>query len=104
MPSVKPVLISPVCVLDPTKTADTTMGLLVTPESLKALRAKVRKRGYVDGNEMARVFAWLRPNDLIWNYWVNNYLMGHSPKPFDILYWNADPVRDRKSTRLNSSH
>ncbi|MDY0743234.1 alpha/beta fold hydrolase [Paucibacter sp. R3-3] len=86
-------VISPVCVLDPTKTADTTMGLLVTPESLKALRATVKKRGYVDGNEMARVFAWLRPNDLIWNYWVNNYLMGNDPPAFDILFWNADTTR-----------
>jgi polyhydroxyalkanoate synthase subunit PhaC len=51
------------------------------------------EKGYLDGKILAEIFAWLRPNDLIWNYWVNNYLLGHAPKAFDILYWNADPVR-----------
>ena len=60
-----------------------------------AERAKRRsaRKGYLDGNGLAEVFAWLRPGDLIWNYWVNNYLLGKRPPAFDILFWNADTTR-----------
>jgi polyhydroxyalkanoate synthase len=51
------------------------------------------RRGYLDGRTLAEVFAWLRPGDLIWNYWVNNYLLGEDPPAFDILFWNADVTR-----------
>src|SRR6266851_4770857 len=59
----------------------------------KAAIAASAARGYLSGSSLAEVFAWLRPNDLIWNYWVNNYLQGQTPPPFDILYWNADTTR-----------
>jgi polyhydroxyalkanoate synthase len=52
-----------------------------------------QERGFLDGAILAEVFAWLRPNDLIWNYWVNNYLLGRRPPAFDVLYWNADTTR-----------
>jgi polyhydroxyalkanoate synthase len=39
---------------------------------------------------MGSAFTWMRPNDMIWNYWVNNYLLGQDPPVFDILSWNAD--------------
>lgn len=49
--------------------------------------------GYLDGDELTEVFAWLRPTDLVWRYWVNNYLQGRPPTPFDVLHWNADTTR-----------
>ena len=51
------------------------------------------RKGYLDGRSLAEIFAWLRPTDLVWRYWVNNYVQGKSPAPFDVLYWNADTTR-----------
>jgi len=86
-------IVSPVCMLDTSRATDSTMGLLASERSLRALEASVKRKGVVDGCDLARVFAWLRPNDLIWNYWVNNYLLGNNPPSFDILYWNSDTTR-----------
>jgi polyhydroxyalkanoate synthase subunit PhaC len=72
--------------------AGTAAALIDAPTATAAILAS-RSRGYLDGRTLAEVFAWLRPNDLIWNYWVNNYLQGRPPPPFDILYWNADTTR-----------
>jgi polyhydroxyalkanoate synthase subunit PhaC len=82
-----------VCVLDLTTEVDTPLMSLVTPETMNAAKEASRLRGVLEGEDLARVFAWMRPNDLIWNYWVNNYLLGASPPAFDILYWNADTTR-----------
>ncbi|MDH6197835.1 polyhydroxyalkanoate synthase [Mycobacterium frederiksbergense] len=57
-----------------------------------AIRSSARK-GYLDGRAMAEMFAWLRPTDLVWRYWVNNYVQGRTPAPFDVLFWNADTTR-----------
>jgi polyhydroxyalkanoate synthase len=70
-----------------------TISALMDEESVKAATEKSRKKGYLDGAQLAEVFAWLRPNDLVWNYWVNNYLQGKPPPNFDILFWNADTTR-----------
>jgi polyhydroxyalkanoate synthase len=51
------------------------------------------RKGYLDGRSLAEVFAWLRPTDLVWRYWVNNYIEGKPPTAFDVLFWNADTTR-----------
>ena len=83
-----------VCVLD-TQAAveDSTLGLFNSPATIRAAKARSSRKGFVSGEEMASMFAWLRPNDLIWNYWVNNYLLGNSPPAYDVLAWNADTTR-----------
>ena len=68
-------------------------GAVIDERTARLAAAASRARGYLDGRALAEVFAWLRPNDLIWNYWVNNYLLGQKPPPFDILFWNADTTR-----------
>jgi polyhydroxyalkanoate synthase subunit PhaC len=82
-----------VCLLDPNAAEESAFGCLMTPETMRAAKEASRLRGLVDGHELARMFAWMRPNDLIWNYWVNNYLLGNQPPAFDILFWNADTTR-----------
>jgi polyhydroxyalkanoate synthase subunit PhaC len=70
-----------------------TAGAMIDRRTAALATAVSWSRGYLDGRALAEVFAWLRPNDLIWNYWVNNYLQGQTPPPFDILFWNADTTR-----------
>ena len=69
------------------------MGALTSREAAAAAVAESARRGYLDGQALAGVFAWLRPNDMVWNYVVNNYLLGKKPPAFDVLYWNQDAVR-----------
>jgi polyhydroxyalkanoate synthase len=80
-----------VTVLDQSRAG--TAAAMIDQTTAAAAIAASRARGYLDGRALAEVFAWLRPDDLIWNYWVNNYLEGKPPPPFDILYWNADTTR-----------
>jgi polyhydroxyalkanoate synthase len=69
------------------------VGALVDEATAEAAIAVSARKGYLDGRKLAEIFAWLRPGDLIWNYWVNNYLLGREPARFDILFWNADTTR-----------
>jgi polyhydroxyalkanoate synthase len=69
------------------------LGVFIEEEQLKALEQVMAKRGYLDGSEMATTFNFLRANDLVWSFVINNYLMGKEPFPFDLLYWNSDSTR-----------
>jgi polyhydroxyalkanoate synthase subunit PhaC len=80
-----------VCVLDNARAG--TAAALGSRDLAAAAVAESARKGYLDGRALAEIFAWLRPNDLIWSYWVNNYLLGKDPPAFDILFWNQDTVR-----------
>jgi polyhydroxyalkanoate synthase len=79
-------------VLD-SRSDDSVMGLFATDEGIENARKRSAAAGVLDGRHTARIFNWMRPNDLIWNYVVSNYLHGESPPAFDILYWNNDTTR-----------
>lgn len=80
-------------VLDTGALGDTGLGLFASPRVFEAAKRLSKRKGVLDGKDMAIAFAWLRPNDLIWNYWVNNILLGNPPPAFDVLYWNGDSTR-----------
>jgi polyhydroxyalkanoate synthase subunit PhaC len=68
-------------------------GLFDGEAGLKAATLRSRRSGVLDGREMARAFAWMRPAELLWPFVVNNYLLGRDPPALDILYWNSDTTR-----------
>ncbi|NIB39648.1 class II poly(R)-hydroxyalkanoic acid synthase [Pseudomaricurvus alkylphenolicus] len=76
------------------QTDDTSaLGLFATREAVELSRKRSQAQGFMNGKELSHIFAWLRPTDLVWNYWVNNYLLGKEPPSMDILYWDNDSTR-----------
>jgi polyhydroxyalkanoate synthase len=71
----------------------TMLGMLANPEIVGTAVAGSSQDGVLDGDSLGNLFAALRPNDLVWNYWVANNLLGNEPPRFDILAWNADTTR-----------
>lgn len=66
------------------------IGAFSSPRLLELARRGSRRKGVITAQSMGAVFSWMRPDDLIFNYWVNQWLMGEDPPVFDILAWNAD--------------
>jgi polyhydroxyalkanoate synthase len=69
------------------------LGVFTDEATIARLEERMSERGYLESNEMARTFDWMRSNDLIWSYVVNNWYLGKDPPAFDILAWNADATR-----------
>ncbi|UJW73568.1 PHA/PHB synthase family protein [Rhizobium sp. SL42] len=69
------------------------LKVFVDEEQLQGVEDRMRETGYLDGSKMATAFSMLRASELIWPYFVNNYLKGQDPMPFDLLYWNSDSTR-----------
>jgi polyhydroxyalkanoate synthase len=69
------------------------LKVFVDEDQVAAVERSMNGKGYLEGTKMATAFNMLRSGDLIWPYFINNYMRGKEPLPFDLLYWNADSTR-----------
>ncbi|MFK7955770.1 MAG: PHA/PHB synthase family protein [Lysobacterales bacterium] len=69
------------------------LKVFIDEKQLESLDQRMSEQGFLEGDDMSTAFNLLRSNDLIWSYYVNNYLLGKDPMAFDLLYWNADATR-----------
>lgn len=69
------------------------LGVFIDQEQIASLEQRMEQDGYLEGSSMAGAFNLMRANDLIWSFYINNYLLGNDPRPFDLLYWNSDSTR-----------
>ncbi len=66
------------------------LDIFIDEQSVQFREKQMGQGGLLKGQDLASTFSFLRPNDLVWNYVVGNYLKGETPPPFDLLYWNSD--------------
>ncbi len=66
------------------------IGITASETSLKGLRKRADRGEVISAGSIADTFVWMRPNDLVWRYVVDEWLLGHKPPAFDIMYWNSD--------------
>lgn len=77
----------------PLPDSGSVLEVLASREALFHSVAWSAQTGTMDGADLAHLFAWLRPHDLVWSYWVNNYLLGRQPPSLDVLFWDNDATR-----------
>jgi polyhydroxyalkanoate synthase len=70
-----------------------TLNLFLNKQSVAFVLDRAQKNGVMEGRELSHIFAWLRPVDLVWNFWVNNCLLGKEPPSMDVLFWDNDSTR-----------
>jgi polyhydroxyalkanoate synthase len=76
------------------------IGVFIDDDRLNVLRAHMEEKGYLEAHHLQDMFSMLRENDLIWSFFEANYLRGDKPRPFDLLFWNADSTRLPKAMLL----
>jgi polyhydroxyalkanoate synthase len=69
------------------------LGVFIDEGQVSNLEKRMNERGFLEGSEMAASFNLMRAADLVWSFYVNNYLLGRDARPFDLLYWNSDATR-----------
>ncbi|PID46192.1 MAG: class I poly(R)-hydroxyalkanoic acid synthase [Proteobacteria bacterium] len=69
------------------------LGVFIDEKQIQNIEERMEKQGYLDGSGMSGTFNLMRANDLIWSFYINNYLLGNDPRPFDLLFWNSDSTR-----------
>lgn len=69
------------------------LGVFIDEEQLIQLEKRMNVKGFLEASDMNQTFNMIRANDIIWSFFVNNYLLGKEPAPFDILFWNSDSTR-----------
>jgi polyhydroxyalkanoate synthase len=69
------------------------LGVFLDETQVNKLEIAIEEKGFLEGDQMSQAFNLLRSNDLIWSFYINNYLLGKDPAIFDLLYWNSDSTR-----------
>src|SRR5690606_10684242 len=62
-------------------------------DHIQTLEKAMKDKGFLEAETLKSLFSLLRPNDLVWSFFVQNYLLGQVPRAFDFLYWNSDATR-----------